>query len=220
MRKQLVPIILLLTTALFLAGCADAPKQNDDSDRVEENQSTENQDSTKVNDSLDKVDHKAEVEAKLDSDQSGSDTSSSNETSSKETNDTNNKVNTPLSDYSSKEIEFARIWLQFGANQDVDRIYAQHIPSGKPLNSNDESTVNYPEDVVQLSGTRLVDGVVTYSSNGDGTINIYNVPKRWDGHNPAGEEFYKKIIEDTERRSVDLGEDEKVEQLIRILELD
>ncbi|WP_258113518.1 hypothetical protein [Aerococcus urinae] len=34
--------------------------------------------------------------------------------------------------------------------------------------------------MTQLTGNRLIDGVVTYSSNHDGTINLYNIPLRFD----------------------------------------
>lgn len=195
MKKIIVT--LLIITAFLLVACGEDTKQNEENNVVEDNQSTN------------------DAESK----QSESDNDSSDEASSKENNESNSNVENPLSDYSSEEIEYARIWLQLGANQDVDTLYAEHISAGEPLNSDDESTVDYPEDVVQLSGTRLVDGVVTYSSNGDGTINVYNVPKRWDGMNPAGEVFYEDIIENTELISVDPGADENVEALIKMLEI-
>lgn len=122
-----------------------------------------------------------------------------------------------LSQYSHEQIEYARIWLQLGPNQALDELYVQHIPAGEPLNRDDETSANYPEDVIQLSGTRLVDGSVTYSGNGDGTINVYNVPLRWDGVNPAGEEFYQEIIDNTELISVDTGDDEEIIALINLL---
>ncbi|WP_026703211.1 hypothetical protein [Salibacterium aidingense] len=74
-------------------------------------------------------------------------------------------------------------------------MYVEHISTGEPLHADDETSIDYPEDVIQLSGSRLVDGSVTYSSNGNGTINEYNIPKRWDGENPAGEDVYQAIIE-------------------------
>ena len=138
---------------------------------------------------------------------SSSENSGSNGSDKKET----------LSQYSSEEIEYARIWLQLGANQDIDGLYVQHIPAGTPLNSDDETSANYPEDVIQLAGGRLVDGSVTYSGNGDGTINVYNVPSRWDGKYPAGEKFYIEIIENTKTVSIDTGDDEKVIELIKLL---
>ncbi|MFD1863071.1 hypothetical protein [Planococcus chinensis] len=122
-----------------------------------------------------------------------------------------------LSQYSSEEIEYARVWLQFGPNQDIDGLYVKRIPAGTPLNPDDETSGTYPERVIQLAGSRLVDGSVTYSGNGDGTINVYNVPLRWDGQYPAGEAFYTEIIENTELVPVDVGEDEEVVRLIELL---
>ncbi|WP_412974745.1 hypothetical protein [Ornithinibacillus sp. 179-J 7C1 HS] len=125
-----------------------------------------------------------------------------------------------LSHYSSEQIEYARVWLELGPNQALEELYVRHIPAGTPLNPNDDTSASYPEDVIQLAGTRLVDGTVTYSGNGDGTINVYNVPLRWDGKYPAGKQFYTDIIENTELVYIDPGEDEKVINLINLLNLD
>lgn len=125
-----------------------------------------------------------------------------------------------LDAYTSQEIEYARVWLQLGPNQDIDGLYVNIIPAGTPLNPDDETSAEYPEDVIQLAGSRLVDGSVTYSGNGDGTINVYNVPLRWDGEYPAGEDFYKGLIVDTELVSIDVGEDEEVIRLIQLLEIE
>lgn len=125
-----------------------------------------------------------------------------------------------LSEYSSEQIEYARVWLQLGPNQEIDGLYVQQIPEGTPLNPDDDTSAAYPEPVIQLAGSRLVDGSVTYSSNGDGTINVYNVPLRWDGEYPAGEEFYNDIIENTEVVEIEPGEDEEVSRLIELLEVE
>lgn len=123
----------------------------------------------------------------------------------------------PLAPYTSKQIEYARVWLQLGPNQDLDGLYVREIPAGTPLNPDDETSAVYPEDVIQLAGSRLVDGVVTYSGNGNGTINLYNVPLRWDGQYPAGKEFYDELIENTELVAIDVGKDEEVIRLIELL---
>ena len=122
-----------------------------------------------------------------------------------------------LSQYSSEQIEYARVWLQLGPNQDIDGLYVRHIPAGTPLNPNDDTSLSYPEDVIQLAGSRLVDGSVTYGGNGDGTINVYNVPLRWDGSYPVGENFYTDIIENTKLVYVDPGDDEEIIELIKLL---
>ena len=134
-----------------------------------------------------------------------------------EGNEGDKKDREPLSKYSSAQIEYARVWLQLGPNQALDGLYVRHIKAGEPLNPDDETSAGYPEDVIQLAGSRLVDGSVTYSGNGDGTINVYNVPLRWDGVYPAGEKFYKGIIEQTKLISIAPGDDEKVKALIQLL---
>lgn len=124
-----------------------------------------------------------------------------------------------LSEYSDEQVEYARVWLQLGPNQDIDGLYVERIPAGAPLNPKDETSGVYPEDVIQLSGSRLVDGSITYSGNGDGTINVYNVPKRWDGVYPVEDEnFYKNIIEGTEKVYIETGNNDEVAALIELLE--
>ncbi|TWT05458.1 hypothetical protein FQV26_13575 [Planococcus sp. CPCC 101016] len=123
-----------------------------------------------------------------------------------------------LSQYSSEQIEYARVWRQLGPNQEIDGLYVQQIPEGTPLNPDDDTSAAYPEDVIQLAGSRLADGSVTYSSNGDGTVNVYNVPLRWDGEYPTGEDFYNEIIEGTELVEIEPGVDEEVIRLIELIE--
>jgi hypothetical protein len=122
-----------------------------------------------------------------------------------------------LSPYTSEQMEYARVWLQLGPNQNLEELNVWHISAGEPLNPDDETSATYPEDVIQLAGARLVDGSVTYSSNGDGTINVYNVPLRWDGNYPAGEEFYMDILKNTKLVYVNPGDDENIIKLIRLL---
>ncbi len=124
-----------------------------------------------------------------------------------------------LSQYSAQEIEYARIWLQLGPNQDIDGLYVEQIPAGTALNPKDETSDVYPVDAIQLSGSRLVDGSITYSGNGNGTINVYNVPKRWDGVYPVEDEnFYTDIIEGAEEVYIEVGDPEEVAAMIELLE--
>ena len=120
-----------------------------------------------------------------------------------------------LAEYSSEQVEYARIWLQLGANQDIDELNVRHIPAGTPLNPYDDTSVNYPEDVIQLAGSRLVDGSVTYNGNGDGTIHVYNVPLLLDVSHP--DNFYTEIIKNKKLVYVNPGDDEKVIELIKLL---
>lgn len=126
-----------------------------------------------------------------------------------------------LSQYSSEDIEYARIWLQLGLNQEIDELNVTIIPAGSPIHPTFEQSALYPEDVVQLTGPRLIDGSVIYSSNGDGTINIYHVPLRWEANTPEDfdEEdmiiFTESIVENTELIEVEVGEDQEVIELIK-----
>lgn len=129
-----------------------------------------------------------------------------------------------LSAYSTEEIEYARIWLQLGPNQEIEELTVQKIKAGTLINPNDETSAIYPEDVIQLTGSRLVDGSITYSSNGNGSINLYNVPLRWDSSTENGDESFmkgytEKVIEEKEVIDIDSGNDQDVIRLIQLLNI-
>lgn len=125
-----------------------------------------------------------------------------------------------LAEYPDQEIEYARVWLQLGANKEIEELYVVHIREGELLNPNIESSARYPEDVIQLSGSRFVDGSVTYSTNGDGTINVYHVPLRWEENTPDDFEeedmriFTESIVENPELVELEQGDAEDIKTLI------
>ncbi|SFM18635.1 hypothetical protein [Salibacterium qingdaonense] len=197
MRKLVIAGTILLPTAFLLMACSDeAGSSNENEDN---NETTEQQEPAAAE--SENVDAEASMDAAEDA----------AEQPEREEDDA-------LSEFSSEDIEYARVWRQLGANQEIEALYVRHISSGEPLNPDDETSAVYPEDVVQLSGARLVDGSVTYSSNGDGTINKYNVPLRWDGKNPAGREVYTEIIDNTETIRINPGEDKEIIKLIRLMQ--
>lgn len=57
----------------------------------------------------------------------------------------NHEGENPLSQYSNEQIEYARVWLQLGPNQDIDELNVRHILAGEPINPNDDTSANYPE---------------------------------------------------------------------------
>lgn len=141
----------------------------------------------------------------------------------KDSTDNKKKENRELSKYSPEQIEYARVWLQLGPNQEIDELYVKEISEGTLLNPEDNMSVKYPEDVVQLTGSRLVDGIVTYSSNGDGTINVYNVPLRWYGGFTPPKDIDKEkihqemedIINNTKKVYIHPNNEEKIIALIK-----
>lgn len=202
--KKIYGSIVLTLFIFLLAGCANSMEEESEAENSEK-------DVTTVSETDNKEDHKNNDLEKTPS----SNTSNKGKTGeSKDASSEDNAEKDILSNYSTEEIEYARIWLQLGAIKDVEELNIRHISAGTPLNPDDETSASYPEDVIQLSGSRLVAGSVTYSSNGDGTINVYNIPLRWDGSYPTGEDFYKDLIENTELVRVDRGEDTKISALI------
>lgn len=223
--KFLAKHIVLIFALLLISGCSESSNKNIDDQEQEQNEKLEVEEDNVKKEVKNEVEHenndKKDVETEVKEEEQYNEKSSKinlSESSTKDNNlDEEQEIEDNLSNYSSSQIEYARVWLQLGPNQEIDQLYVQHIPAGTPLNPNDETSLSYPEDIIQLYGSRLVDGSVTYSGNGDGTINVYNVPLRWDGVYPAGEEFYQNIIENTRLIYIDPNGDDKVIKFIKIL---
>lgn len=117
----------------------------------------------------------------------------------------NQKEDTYLNNFSSKEIEYARIWYQLRtSNYNVDTnmpIYVKNIRRGSKVNPQAENSAVYKEDVTTISSSHRAIGAITYSSNGDGTINLYKkVPYKWESPKVSDysnmEEVTKSVIEE------------------------
>lgn len=219
--------VVLMLLVLLLVGCTGGKeeKSNNDSAIQSEENNKKTEDSNQI--------AKDESEATTGSKESV--TKNSNENTSKESstdesketssegakNEANSEKDNVLAEYSSEQIEYARVWLQLGANQEIDELNVRHISAGEPINPNDDTSAGYPEDVIQLAGSRLVDGSVTYSGNGDGTIKVYNVPLRWDSSDDVSKgvmrEVTENIIKNTKTVYVDTGDSEKIKRLIDIM---
>lgn len=208
----------LLLIALLLAGCTgsknEESKQSSDTDSAVQSEQIHNktENSNKIG--------KDQSEPTTASEESAMDESS--ETSSEEVkNEEKGKEDNVLAAYSSEKIEYARVWLQLGSNQEIDELNVRHISASEPINPNDNTSASYPEDVIQLAGSRLVDGSVTYHGNGDGTIHVYNVPLRWDSADDLDQgvmqEVTENIIKNAKKVYVDPGDNEKIKQLIDIM---
>src|SRR5699024_6662596 len=202
---------IFFAISFLFAACSDNDEQNETADNSNENQIEDQQSNT---------DQAGDSEAENEPDSPSIVDTDETETINKEDNTaSSNQEENALDAYSTEEIECARVWLQLGVNQEIDELNVRHIPAGEPINPDDDTSAVYPEDVIQLAGSRLIDGSITYSGNGDGTINEYNVPLRWDGEYPAGEAFYIDIIENTTLESIDPGEEEAVIELINLLNI-
>jgi hypothetical protein len=236
MKKQTSIIYchaILFVLVMLLTGCAkddnEAKQPSNDSVSSAEEQTNEENTQTDA-DGTSTSDASSDAIATDDSAEESKD-ESTKETVTNEKQDGNSgsayEKENLLAEYTDEEIEYARIWLQLGPNLQIDELNVMHIPAGTPLDPEYFPIVDYPEDVTQLSGSRIADGSVTYSSNGDGTINVYNVPLngRWyGGFSPAEDideaamrEEFEEIITNTKQVYVDPGEDEAVKKLIELI---
>ncbi|MFG6147378.1 hypothetical protein [Halobacillus sp. B23F22_1] len=219
-NRTKVSYLALLLLVLVLAACsngADGKSEAEPADAEEENTASE-EDKAKDEESDD-----SDAEENNSNDTEKED---SEDTSSEEPNDENTyeKEEQALDGYSSEEIEYARVWRQLGSHQDIEQLSVEHIPAGTPLNPDEEISLSYPEDVVKLRGSRLVDGEgVIYSGNGDGTINVYDVPIRWYGGFPRPDhlddddvlEDMEDMINNTEEVYIEPGNDEEIIKIIK-----
>src|SRR5699024_3147091 len=228
MKKR--TMILYFHVVLFmLAGCVGNTNEESTTDSSENNSAIESteEDPIETDESTsarELGESDMDDENEISSDESGHTDSdrNSSENGDLDAGDKEDKE-TLLSQYSSEEIEYARVWLQLGPNQEIDELNVRHIPAGEPIHPNDDTSASYPEDVIQLAGSRLVDGSVTYSGNGDGTVHVYNVPLRWDSNDAADvdenfmREYTADIIENTELVYVDPGDEEEIIEFIEVL---
>ncbi|MFP9131260.1 hypothetical protein [Niallia sp. BSM11] len=111
--------------------------------------------------------------------------------------------------------------MQLGANQDLDELNIRHIPVGEPINPNIDNSATFPEGVIQLSGSRLIDGSITYKGNGDGTINVYYTPMRWEAPPPdvdekTLQEETEEILNNTKKIYIEPAKGEDIIKLIKL----
>ena len=225
MKKKFF-LISLSILLLSIGGCSSNTNEEEATNVSSEKTSTiestteEKKDSEKPSISEDSETNESSVQNE--SDQSVVSSTKDSSTESDEKDSTIKEDINPLSEYTNEQIEYARIWLQLGPNQDIDGLYIKKISKGSKLNPDDEYSAIYPEDVIQLAGSRLVDGSITYKSNGNGTIVVYKVPQRWD-YSPITPEIVdgvslgtKQLLEDTYQVEVNTGNPEDIKSLIEI----
>jgi hypothetical protein len=206
MKKRLL-VMMIVVTAFLLMACSGEAKPTGSTKQEETGQESKKEDSG--GDTLEEAQAEEPVDSVDLEDAASQDQSSSTED--------------PLSTYPSEKIEYARVWLQVIGNKGVGELNVRHISAGEQLNPYDDNSVDYPEDVIVLIGKIMADGIVTYSGNGDGTINVYDVPSHWPSSEQiegSMEEYTKGIVEDTEQVSVGTGEEDEIIELMGKLNME
>ncbi|WP_421383322.1 hypothetical protein ACOJQI_02760 [Bacillus salacetis] len=192
-------LIILLTVFLVLSACGNSSVQNEANSSNENTIAEEDHNHADANEVTNnkKNDAVPDENTSLDS--------------------SNTKKSNALSGYSAEEIEYARVWLQIVGNKDIEELNVVHISAGEQVNPYDDDSVSYPEYVISLGGKIMADGMVTYSGNGDGTINVYNIPSHWPSPNQIDksmEEYTRDIINNTKQIYIEPRDDEEISKLI------
>ena len=210
--KKYLSLVLVATTLL---GCSCAPsketeKQPTESEQKSSQSASRSQASESTSEDQSQSESEKEVTSTLSKAESQADQVSQ-------------PANDPLAGYDPLDVEYARIWLQLSPHPAAEAINVHIIPQGTLINPYLANGARYPETVTQLAGNRLVDGVVTYSSNQDGTINLYNIPLRFDlpDFSAIPESTYihetYKMAHTTQRIAVDPNQPAQVIQTIQKL---
>ncbi|MDK9852226.1 hypothetical protein [Staphylococcus equorum] len=190
MKKLILPI-LTITLSLILVGCnSDTSEksnntQSDNTDNQEKNEEKNKDNATKEESKNNEDSNDDKTESSREGNDKHNTNKNDNNKSNSEGKQTKNKKESYLDDYSAKEIEYARVWEQLGPMKNnmkgMDNLYVNEIPKGSKVNPQAQNSAVYKEDVVKLEAPMRAGGSVTYSSNGDGTINVYNnIPYNWE----------------------------------------
>ncbi|KAB2308878.1 hypothetical protein F9B75_13460, partial [Staphylococcus epidermidis] len=188
MKKIILPI-LIVSLSVILVSC-----NNNDSEHHNDNNSSDtNTSENKDNEASNEIDEKTNTSDSADnSESSNKQNKEKNDNKKQEKNNDSNKKQQStdknksyLNNFNSKEIEYARVWYQLISTRNdlkgIKNVYVTEIPKGSKVNPQAKNSAIYKEKVVKLEAPMRAGGSVTYSSNGDGTINVYNnIPYKWE----------------------------------------
>lgn len=123
--------------------------------------------------------------------------------------------------YSDDQIEYARVWLTL-IGVKPSELNAKTITAGTSLDPYDKGSVMYPTDAIMLYGGYSAEGQIVYTSNRNGTINVYPVPSHWQiGPEVANDPekvraLTQDILDNVRVVTVDVGNPRDVLDLIKI----
>lgn len=207
MKKIILPI-LIVSLLVILVSC-----NNNDSENHDNNSSSDTNTSQSKDNEKNKIDEETNIS-------DNGDNAEGNNKQNKEQNDNKNqeknndsnenqqstdKNKSYLNNFNSKEIEYARVWYQLISTRNdlkgIRDVYVTEIPKGSKVNPKAQNSAVYKENVVKLEAPMRAGGSITYSSNGDGTINVYNnVPYKWESSQTSDysqmDKVTRKAIED------------------------
>lgn len=218
--KKTIIATFAVSLSVLLASCNnEASENNEPKEKSENTDNTSNSDKDK---SEKNKDNSKQNEQKTEQQNTNTNNDGRNQ-SAQDKNETTDEDEDALNQYNNEEIEYARVWNQLGPlknNMDgMDSLNVEKLQKGSKVNPQAEDSAVFKEDVVKLKAPMRVGGSVTYSSNGDGSINVYkNVPYNWrDSRTDANmkEATTKAIEENVETVTINQGDDQTIADLAR-----
>ncbi|MHD0447178.1 hypothetical protein ACY2C7_12310 [Staphylococcus cohnii] len=204
--KKMILAISIVAFLVFLAGCNNKNSENHDNNSSSDTNTSENKDND-----TDKKTNTSESRDATDNSNKQNKKQSDNKDQEKKNNDSNeshqstDKNKSYLNNFSTEKIEYARVWYQLISTKNdlkgIRNVYVTKIPKGSKVNPQAQDSAVYKEDVVKLEAPMKAGGSVTYSSNGDGSINVYNsIPYKWESPQNSDysqmDKITRKAIED------------------------
>ncbi|WP_271399707.1 hypothetical protein P3T86_13880 (plasmid) [Staphylococcus nepalensis] len=194
--KKIILAISIVSFLVFLAGCNNKSAENHDNNSSSDTNTSENKENeTNTSENRD-------TKNKKQSDNKGQEKKNNDSNESHQTTDKNKSY---LNNFSTEKIEYARVWYQLISTKNdlkgIRNVYVTKIPKGSKVNPQAQDSAVYKEDVVKLEAPMKAGGSVTYSSNGDGSINVYNsIPYKWESPQNSDysqmDKITRKAIED------------------------
>ncbi|MGI2272465.1 MULTISPECIES: hypothetical protein [Staphylococcus] len=194
--KKIILAISIVSFLVFLAGCNNKSAENHDNNSSSDTNTSENKENeTNTSENRDTKNKK----------QSDNKRSREKNNDSNESHQTTDKNKSYLNNFSTEKIEYARVWYQLISTKNdlkgIRNVYVTKIPKGSKVNPQAQDSAVYKEDVVKLEAPMKAGGSVTYSSNGDGSINVYNsIPYKWESPQNSDysqmDKITRKAIED------------------------
>lgn len=202
--KKIILAISIVSFLVFLAGCNNKSSENHDNNSSSDTNTSENKDNETQNEPNKKTNTSENRDTKNKKQSDNKDQEKKNNDSN-ESHQSTDKNKSYLNNFSTKKIEYARVWYQLISTKNdlkgIRNVYVTKIPKGSKVNPQAQDSAVYKEDVVKLEAPMKAGGSVTYSSNGDGSINVYNsIPYKWESPQNSDysqmDKITRKAIED------------------------
>lgn len=198
--KKIILAISIAGLLVILVGCNSNSSSDTNTSQSKDNETQNKNEETNTSDSSDNTESSKKQNKEQNDNKKQEKKSDSNE--NQQSTDKNKSY---LNNFNSEEIEYARVWYQLISTRNdlkgIRDVYVTEIPKGSKVNPQAQNSAVYKENIVKLEAPMRAGGSITYSSNGDGTINVYNnIPYKWESSQTSDysqmDKVTRKAIED------------------------